>query len=141
MLYFSGLSPLLIGPKVFFFQINVTQKAATNVCTCWTQPNQNWPAIIKCHLKGYSWAQQNLLGLYEQTPAYRNSFGLNPVKNGPNLFYDPYGLSQLVSPIRLCLVWQSCRNEVMTLCIDDFARVIKLMAQRNKVSSWFVMLD
>jgi hypothetical protein len=72
-------------------------------------------------------------------PASRNTFGLNPITNGPNSFYDANGLSQLACHIgchiRLCLVWQSYRNEVMTLCIDDFAHVIKLMTSQNKVSS------
>jgi hypothetical protein len=32
-------------------------------------------------------------------------------------------------------------NEVMMICIDDFARVIKLMTPRNKVSSLIAAFD
>jgi hypothetical protein len=41
-----GLSPLFIGSKVKFTQINVTYKAANNVHNYSTRPNKNGPNII-----------------------------------------------------------------------------------------------
>jgi hypothetical protein len=61
MLAFNGLSPLLVGPKVNFFQINMTKKAANNVRTCWTRSNKNVPTLIK--------------------------FVLEKAKNGPKIFW------------------------------------------------------
>jgi hypothetical protein len=51
MLVFSGLSPLLIVPKVNFFQINLTLKVTNNVLIRWTRLNKNWPTLIKFVLK------------------------------------------------------------------------------------------
>jgi hypothetical protein len=74
-----------------------------------------------------------------------NSVGLNLATNGSNSVYDANGLSQLACHIgchiRLCPAWQSYMNEVMMICIDDFARVIKLMTPRNKVSSLIAAFD
>jgi hypothetical protein len=72
-------------------------------------------------------------------PAYRNSFGFNLATKEPNSFYDAYDLSQLACHIgchiRFCPAWQSSTNEIMTHCIDEFPRVIKLRTPRNKISS------
>jgi hypothetical protein len=43
ILSFSGLSPILIGPKVNIFQINVTQKAATMCAPIGLDPNGKGP--------------------------------------------------------------------------------------------------
>ena len=43
ILSFSGLSPLLIGPGVNFFQINVTQKAATMCAPVGLDPTKTDP--------------------------------------------------------------------------------------------------
>ena len=47
LLAFSGLSPLFIGSKVNFIEINMTYKAANNVRNCWIRPNKNGPILIK----------------------------------------------------------------------------------------------
>jgi hypothetical protein len=43
ILSFSGLSPILVGPKVIFFQINVTQKAATMCAPVGLDPTKTGP--------------------------------------------------------------------------------------------------
>jgi hypothetical protein len=131
MLSSSGLSPILIGPKVIFFQINVTHKDATMCISVGLRPNQNEPTLIKFHLKQLQLCPTKSFWAIWTTPAYKNNFGLNPATNMPNSFYDAYDLSHLACHIRchirFYLAWQSYRNEVMTFCIDDFPCVIKLM--------------
>jgi hypothetical protein len=108
---------------------------------CWTRPDQNGPDLIKFHLIKLQLGPTKSFSAIWTTSAYRNSFGLNPATNGPNSFYDAYDLSQLACHIRFCPAWQSCRTELMTHCIDDFSRVIKLMTPRNKVSSLIAVCD
>jgi hypothetical protein len=77
--------------------------------------------------------------------AYRFSFGLNSTTKGPNSFYDANGSSQLACyigcHIRLCPAWHSCRNEAITFCNEDFARVIKLVMPRNEILSLIAVCD
>jgi hypothetical protein len=131
MLPYTGLSPLLIGPKVNFFQINVTQKA-TIMCAPVgldqpkpVHPNQISSKKLQLGKTKSFWSYMNNASLTEHfwaQPNYRRACHIG-------------------CHIRLCPAWQNCRNEVMTLCIDDFPRVINLMTLWNKVSSLIVVCD
>jgi hypothetical protein len=127
ILSFSGLSPILIGKKSIFFKLTWhrrPQQCAHLLDS--TQPKQ---------------ARPNQISSKKATIGPNKNFGLYPATNGPNSFYDAYDLSQLACHIRLCPAWQTYRNEVMMLCIDDFACIIKLMTPRNRVLSLIVAYD
>jgi hypothetical protein len=143
ILFFSGLSLISIGPKVIFLKL--TWHKRPQQCEHLLDSTQSKRADpIKFHLKKLQLDPAKSFSRWT-TSAYRNSFGLNPATNRPNLFYDAYDLSQLACHIgchiRFCPAWQSCRTELMTHCIDNFPRVIKLMTPRNKVSSLIAVCD
>jgi hypothetical protein len=131
----AGLAHFLLGQRSMLFKLMWHIKPQI-MCvivgldpTKWAHPNQFFAR------KSNKWAQQNLFWAIWTMSAYRNSVRLNPATNGPNSVYDANALSQLACHIRLCLAWQSCRNEVMMFCIENFAHVIKLVTPRNKISS------
>jgi hypothetical protein len=108
-----------------------------------SQPKRVHPNQISS--KKLQLGPKNIFWAIWTPPAYWNSFGLNLATNGSNSFYDVYDLWQLACHIRchiiFCPAWQNWKNKVMTYCINDFPRVIKLMVPQNKVSLLVMVCD
>jgi hypothetical protein len=145
ILSFNGLSPILIGPKVNFFKL--TWQRRPQQCARLlhsTQPKWACPNQISSK-KATIGPNKIFFGIYEQHLPTGIVLGSTQLQTGPILFYDAYDLSQLACHIgchiRFCPAWQSYRTKVMTHCIYDFPRVIKLMTLRNKVSSLIAGCD
>jgi hypothetical protein len=144
ILSFSGLSPILIRPKVNFFKL--TWHTRPQQCAhLLDSNNQNGLDLIKFHPKKLQ------LGPTKSFSGYVNSANLQE-----QIWAQPsYKRAKLVlwcirfvtigchigCHIRFCPAWQSRRTELMRHRIDDFPCVIKLMIPRNKVLSLIAVCD